>query len=163
MKYAREGGNLVVLDQRPDDWNLILGRSQFAPFPIKLSNDHISAENTPVRILDEDHPLMSKPNKIIEKDFDGWGNGRAVNLPRSWSTEYSSLLESNDPGEAPGQGGLLVARVGEGSYVFTSFNWRSQVLTMNAGAYRMLANLVSLPRTNSRPRRVLGDKPNQRQ
>ncbi|HSO75778.1 MAG TPA: PIG-L family deacetylase [Blastocatellia bacterium] len=163
LKYAREGGNLVVLDQRPDDWNLILGRSQFAPFPIKLSNDRISAENTPVRILDEDHPLMSKPNKIIEKDFDGWGNGRAVNLPRSWSTEYSSLLESNDPGEAPGQGGLLVARVGEGSYVFTSFNWRSQVLTMNAGAYRMLANLVSLPRTNSRPRRVLGDKPNQRQ
>ncbi|HWN99568.1 MAG TPA: PIG-L family deacetylase, partial [Blastocatellia bacterium] len=26
LKYAKEGGNLVVFDQRPDDWNLILNR-----------------------------------------------------------------------------------------------------------------------------------------
>ncbi len=155
LKYAKGGGNLVVLDQRPDDWNLILSRSPFAPYPIKLSNDRIASENTSVRILDEDHPLMSKPNKITEKDFDGWVNERAVNLPRNWSTEYTALLESNDPGEAASQAGLLVARVAQGSYVFTSFNWQSQLLTMNKGAYRMLANLVSLPKTNSRPRRAL--------
>lgn len=163
LKYAKEGGNLVVFDQRPDDWNLILSRSPFAPYQIKLSNDRIASENTPVRILDENHPLMSKPNKITEKDFDGWINERAVNLPKNWSTEYKALLESNDPGEAASQASLLVARVAEGSYVFTSLNWRNQALTMNAGAYRILANLVSLPRTDSRPRRVLGDKPNQRQ
>ncbi|MFY9607260.1 MAG: PIG-L family deacetylase [Blastocatellia bacterium] len=163
LKYAKEGGNLVVFDQRPDDWNLILSRSPFAPYRIKLSNDRIASENAPVRILDGDHPLMSKPNKITEKDFDGWVNERAVNLPRTWSTEYTALLESNDRGEAASQAGLLVAPVGEGSYVFTSFNWHSQVLTMNAGAYRILANLVSLPRTSARPRRVLGDRPNQRQ
>lgn len=163
LKYAKEGGNLVVFDQRPDDWNLILSRSPFAPYPIKLSNDRITSENTPVRILDEDHPLMSKPNKITEKDFDGWVNERAVNLPRNWATEYTALLESNDPGEAASQAGLLVAHVAEGSYVFTSFNWHSQLLTMNTGAYRILANLVSLPRTNSRPRRVRGDQPKHRQ
>jgi LmbE family N-acetylglucosaminyl deacetylase len=163
LKYAKEGGNLVVFHQRPDDWNLILSPSPFAPYPIKLSSDRIVSENAPVRILDEDHPLMSKPNKITEKDFEGWINERAVNLPRTWSTEYKALLESNDPGEAAGQAGLLVARVGEGSYVFTTFNWHSQLITMTTGAYRILANLVSLPRTNSRPRRVLGDKPTQRQ
>jgi GlcNAc-PI de-N-acetylase len=163
LNYAKEGGNLVVLDQRPDDWNLILSRSPFSPYPIKLSNDRIASENAPVRILDEDHPLMSSPNKITEKDFDGWVNERGVNLPRSWSTEYTALLESNDPGEAANQAGLLFGRVGEGTYVLTSFNWQSQVLTMNAGAFRMLANLVSLPRTSARPRRVVGDKPTQRQ
>jgi hypothetical protein len=163
LKYAKEGGNLVVLDQRPDDWNLVLGRSPFAPYPIKLSKNRIAVENAPVRILDGNHPLLSKPNKISEKDFDGWVKERAVNLPRSWSTEYTALLESNDPGEAASQAGLLVARVGEGSYIFTSFNWHSQALAMNTGAYRILANLVSLPRTNGRSRRPLDDKPKERQ
>jgi len=158
LTYAKEGGNLVVFDQRPDDWNLILGRSVFAPYPIKLSRDRIAAENAPVSILEEDHPLLSKPNKITVRDFDGWVGERAVNIPREWSTEYTPLLESNDPGETPSKGGLLVARLGAGSYVLTSFDWRSQLLAMKAGAYRMLANLVSFPKTNTRPRRVRSDK-----
>ena len=159
LKYVKEGGNLVVFDQRPDDWNLITGRSSFAPYSIKLSADRIVSENATVRLLDEDHPLLSKPNKITRKDFDGWVSDQAVNLPREWSAEFTPLLESSDPGEGPSQGGLLVARYGEGSYVFTSFNWRSQFKAMNPGAYRMLANFVSFPKTNSRPRRVRSDKP----
>jgi LmbE family N-acetylglucosaminyl deacetylase len=159
LRYVKEGGNLVVFDQRPDDWNLLLGRSRFAPYPITLSKDRITIQTAPVTILHADHPLMSKPNKITEKDFEGWIGERALNLPRQWSREYAALLESNDPGESPSLGGLLVARFGEGSYVFTSLDWRSQLLAMNAGAYRMFANLVSLPKTNSRPRRVRGERP----
>ncbi|MEK6302575.1 MAG: PIG-L family deacetylase [Acidobacteriota bacterium] len=159
LKYVKEGGNLVVFDQRPDDWNLITSRSPFAPYPIKLSADRVASENAPVRILDEDHPLLSKPNRITGKDFDGWVSDQAVNLPREWSSKFTPLLESSDPGESPSQGGLLVARYGEGSYVFTSFNWRSQLIAMNPGAYRMLANFVSFPKTNSRPRRVRSEKP----
>ncbi|HWN98783.1 MAG TPA: hypothetical protein VNS63_05880, partial [Blastocatellia bacterium] len=136
-----------------------LNRTPFVPYPIKLSKDRIAAENAPVTILDETHPLLSKPNRITEKDFEGWVGDQAVNLPREWSTEYVPLLESNDPGEAASKGGLLVAQVGEGTYVLTSFNWRSQLLSMNAGAYRVLANLVSLRKTSSRPRRVRNDKP----
>jgi hypothetical protein len=159
LSYVKQGGNLVVFDQRPDDWNLILNRSSFAPYPIKLSKNRIATENAPVRILDQDHPLFSKPNKITEKDFDSWRGDRAVNLPREWSSEYAPLVESNDPGDPPSQGGLLVARFGAGTYVFASFDWRSQLLATNGGAYRMLANFVSFPKTNSRPRRVRSDKP----
>lgn len=158
LAYAKEGGNLVVFDQQPDDWNLILSRYVFAPYPIKLSKDRVAAENAPVSVLEADHPLLSKPNKITAKDFDGWVGERAVNLPRDWSTDYTPLLESNDPGDTPGRGGLLVARLGAGSYVLTSFNWRGQLLAMKAGAYRMLANFVSFPKTNTRPRRVRSDK-----
>jgi hypothetical protein len=159
LRYVKEGGNLVVFDQRPDDWNLLLGRTPFAPYPITLSKDRVTIQTAPVTILDENHPLMSKPNKITEKDFEGWIGERALNIPRQWSREYAALLETSEPGESPSQGGLLVARFGEGSYVFTSFAWRSQLQAMNAGAYRMFANLVSLPKTNSRPRRVRGEKP----
>ncbi len=147
LRYVRQGGNLVVLSQRPDDWNLLLSNTQFAPYPIKLSKDRITFEGAPVRILDRNHPLMSRPNTITSKDFDGWLADRAINVPREWSSEYKALLESSDPGEEPNRGGLLVARFGEGTYLFASYEWRRQLLAGNRGAYRVFANLVSLPKS----------------
>jgi LmbE family N-acetylglucosaminyl deacetylase len=146
LRYVRQGGNLVVLGQRPDDWNLALSYTQFAPYTIELSKDRIALETARVNILDADHPLVSQPNKITSKDFEGWVGERAVNVPRKWSSEYKALLESGDPGEEPTKGGLLTARYGEGTYVFTSLAWRRQLQAGNAGAYRLFANLVNFPR-----------------
>jgi LmbE family N-acetylglucosaminyl deacetylase len=147
LRYVRQGGNLVVLGQRPDDWNLVLSQTQFAPFPIKLSRDRIAFESARVKIVAPDHPLMSLPNKISPKDFEGWSVEQAIAVPREWSSEYTPLLESSDPGEEPLRGGLLIARYGEGTYIYTSFAWRRQLRAGNAGAYRVFANLVSLPKT----------------
>ncbi len=149
LRYVRQGGNLVVLSQRPDDWNLVLANTQFAPYPIKLSKDRITIETAAVKITNADHPLMSKPNKITPKDFEGWVVERAVNIPREWSSEYTPLLESSDPGEEPNRGGLLVARYGEGTYVYVSLSMRRQLLAGNAGAYRVFANLVTLPKVKA--------------
>ena len=151
LRYVRQGGNLVVLSQRSDDWNLVLANTQFAPYPIKLSKDRITNETAAVKITNADHPLMSRPNKITAKDFDGWIVERAVNIPREWSNEYTPLLESSDPGEEPNRGGLLVARYGEGTYIYNSLSMRRQLLAGNAGAYRVFANLVSLPKVNKSP------------
>lgn len=146
LRYVKQGGNLVVFNQQPDDWNLILSRAQFMPFPITLSKEQIILETAPVKILDPEHTLMSKPNKITARDFEGWVQERAINLPKEWATEYTPLLESNDPGEEPRQGGLLVAKLGDGSFIYTSYSWRRQLLAMNPGAYRILANLISYPK-----------------
>ncbi len=146
LRYVRQGGNLVVLSQRPDDWNLVLANTQFAPYPLKLSKDRITIETAAVKILDRDHPLMSNPNKITPKDFDGWIVERAVNIPREWSSEYTPLLESSDPGEEPNRGGWLVARYGEGTYIYISLSMRRQLLAGAAGAYRVFANLIGLPK-----------------
>ena len=156
LDFVNRGGTLVVLYQQPDDLNLLLVRSQFAPFPIKLSKDRISIETAPVKILEPEHAILSKPNKITAKDFEGWVRDRAIYLPVEWSTEYTALLESSDPGEEPHKGGLLVARHGAGMFVYTTFDWRTQALAMNAGAYRMLANIISLskilkPETETKP------------
>jgi hypothetical protein len=147
----RQGGNLVVLAQRPNDRSVTLASSQFAPYPIELSSDRITVENASVKILDPDHPLISKLNRISLKDFEGWVGERAVTLPRDWSKEYTALLESGDPGTPPIRGGLLTARYGEGTYNYVSFSFRRQLMVGNAGAYRIFANLVSLPRT-TKPR-----------
>jgi LmbE family N-acetylglucosaminyl deacetylase len=147
LDYVNRGGTLVVLYQQPDDWNLLVARGQFAPFPIKLSKDRITIETAPVKILEPEHPLLTKPNQITVKDFEGWARDRAIYVPGEWATEYTALLESGDPGEEPRKGGLLVARHGAGMFIYTTFDWRTQALAMNTGAYRMLANIVSLSKT----------------
>ena len=91
---------------------------------------------------------MTKPNRITAQDFEGWVVERAVYVPREWATEYTALLESGDAGEEARRGGLLVARYGEGTFIYTTYNWHRQLLAANAGAYKMLANMVSLPKVS---------------
>ncbi|HEX5734589.1 MAG TPA: PIG-L family deacetylase [Blastocatellia bacterium] len=145
LDYVKRGGTLIVLYQRPDDWNLLLG--QFAPFPIKLSKERVTLENYPVKILEPEHALLNKPNKITEKDFEGWILDRAIYVPGAWTADYSALLETGDPGEDPHRGALLVASHGEGMFVYSTLDLRTQAIAMNTGAYRLLANIVSLPIT----------------
>jgi LmbE family N-acetylglucosaminyl deacetylase len=147
LDYVNRGGTLVLLYQQPDDWNLLLAGGRFAPFPLKLSTDRVTIENWPVKILEPEHLLLTKPNRITEKDFEGWVRDRAIFVPREWATEYTALLEAGDPGEEPRKGGLLVARHGEGMFLYTTYDWGTQALAMNAGAYRMLANIISLPQS----------------
>lgn len=154
LRYVRQGGNLVVLGQRPDDWNLLISNTQFSPFPLKLSRDRITSETATVKIFDSEYPLMQRPNKIASADFEGWSVERAANVPREWSREYTPLLEASDPGEEPNRGSLLLARYGEGSYIYTSLSWRRQLLNGNRGAYRVFANLVSLPKTFTKPLKI---------
>ena len=45
---------------------------------------------------------------------------------------------------------LLLADVGEGTYLYSSLVWYRQLEALNPGAWRMFANLVSLPLTDGR-------------
>jgi hypothetical protein len=99
-------------------------------------------------MIDPYHSLLFKPNKITQKDFEGWLLERADNIPREWSSDYTPLLELNDPGEDLKRGTMLVAKYGEGTYVYTTLSWRRQLVAGVPGPYRMFANLLSLPKVN---------------
>jgi hypothetical protein len=62
----------------------------------------------------------------------------------SWDPEFTPLLEMADPGEEPKRGGLLVARVGAGFYVYTGLAFFRQFPEGVPGPYRLFANLLSL-------------------
>jgi hypothetical protein len=62
----------------------------------------------------------------------------------NWGGPLRPLLAMNDPGEAPLRGSLLVAPLGEGTYVYTALALFRQLPEGVPGAYRLLANLVSL-------------------
>lgn len=140
MEYVRLGGALVV----QYNTNGRLETDNFAPFPISLSRDRVTDENAEVRILRPDHPLLNTPNKLTEKDFAGWVQERGLYFPDKWDSNYEVLLSMNDPGETPKDGGLLIAKYGEGYYMYTGLSFFRQLPEGVPGAYKLFANLVSV-------------------
>jgi hypothetical protein len=50
----------------------------------------------------------------------------------------------NDKGETPKDGSVLVAKYGNGYYIYTSISFFRELPEGVAGAYKLFANLVSL-------------------
>ena len=63
--------------------------------------------------------------------------------------KYTGLLESHDPGEAENNGGLVIADVGKGKYVYSSYSMFRQLPAGVPGAYRLFANILSFPKTKN--------------
>jgi hypothetical protein len=141
LKFAEDGGTVVVFYHRVGEWN-----PQLAPFPISVGNDRVTEEDAPVTFLQPKHPLLNFPNKITQKDFANWIQERGLYFPSSWDPSYTAVLATNDTGEPPLKGGLLVAPYGKGNYIYTSFVWYRQLRAGHPGGYRFFANLISYGR-----------------
>ena len=94
-----------------------------------------------------DHIALSTPNKITAKDFDGWVQERGLYFPNQWDPKFDALLATNDPGEEMTEGSLLVAKYGEGNYVYTGLSFFRELPEGVPGAYKLFANLVSMSKT----------------
>jgi LmbE family N-acetylglucosaminyl deacetylase len=138
--YVKNGGVAIAQYNTTAD----LKTKDMAPYPLEISRDRVTDENAEVRILAPDHPLMTKPNKITSKDFDGWVQERGLYFPDKWDPAWAPILSCNDPKEKPLDGGLLVAKSGKGSFIYTSYSWFRQLPAGVPGAYRLFANMVSL-------------------
>ncbi len=139
LAYARRGG--VVIYQ----YNTTPGpKPEQLPFPLKVSRDRVTDENAPVRFLVPDHPVLNSPNKITAADFAGWVQERGLYFADEWDPAWQPILSSNDPGEKPLDGGLLIARVEKGWFVYTGYSWFRELPAGVPGAYRIFANMISL-------------------
>jgi hypothetical protein len=142
LDYVTNGGRLVVQYQTPDE--ALSGR--LGPFPFTISRDRVTVEEAPMRLLKPQHVLLNTPNKIGNDDWDGWVQERGLSYANPWDPKYETVLSANDPGETPKDGGLLVAKVGKGVYIYTGLAWFRQLPAGVPGAYRLFANLVSVSR-----------------
>ena len=138
--YVKAGGVAVA------QYNTLaeLKTDQLAPYPLEISRDRVTDENAEVRILAPDHSLMTTPNKITSKDFEGWVQERGLYFPKKWDPAWTAILSSNDSKEKPLDGGLLVAKSGKGFFIYTSYSWFRQLPAGVPGAYRLVANMLSL-------------------
>ncbi len=146
LEFAARGGTLGVFYQKTAEWNR-RGEDDpgLAPFPLRVTRARVVDEAAPVRLLAPAHPLLASPNRLGAEDFAGWVHERGLYFPdASYDGRYVELLACADAGEEPRRGGLLVARTGAGWYVYTGYAWYRQWRAGVPGAYRFLANLVSL-------------------
>ncbi len=148
LDWVASGGRLVVQYQTPD--NALNDR--LGPFPFIVSRDRVTVEEAPVRFLKPDHALLTTPNRITASDFDGWVQERGLWFANPWDPRYETVLSCNDPGEPARDGGLLVARHGSGTFIFTGYAFFRQLPAGVPGAWRLFANLVSTaPSNGTRP------------
>jgi len=144
---VKEGGNLVI----QYNTNRRLKVDNLAPYDLKLSRDRVTDENAEVKILDPNHPILNFPNKITTEDFEGWEQERGLYFPNEWADEFTPLLASNDKGETSKEGALLVAKYGDGNYIYTGLSFFREFPAGVSGAYRLFANLLSAGKENNTP------------
>jgi len=170
LDYARGGGLLLVQYQQYEFF-----RGDFAPFPMQVggqplsaflsrtstspppadnrpnSHDRVADELAPVRIVDPASPVARAPNALGPADWDGWVQERGLYFARAWAPEYRPVLEMHDPGEPPLEGGLLVAPLGRGTYVYTGISFYRELPAGVPGAFRLFLNLLALRPAAAQP------------
>ena len=143
LDYVKGGGNLIVLYNTPE-----FVPAKLAPYPADLPPDaeEVSEEDSPVEILAPDEPVLHQPNEITLADFQGWVEQRGSKFFASWDAAYTALIATHDKGQDPQKGGWLTARYGKGHYTYFAYALHRQLPYGVPGAYRLLANLLSLGR-----------------
>jgi LmbE family N-acetylglucosaminyl deacetylase len=150
LDYVQNGGTLLVLYERDFAWAKLLP----APFRAEMAASavRVTDQNSPVRLLVPDSPLLNSPNKITLDDFKGWEQERGLYFWSTWDPRYQAVLGLRDPGEGEATGGLVYARDGKGVYIYTGLSFFRELPDGVPGAYRLFVNLLSQT-LHSPPRR----------
>lgn len=140
LDFVKSGKTMIVQYNTPDD----AIPADISPYPLKISRDRVTEENAEVRFLAPNHPILNYPNKITAKDFEGWTQEQGLYYPNEFDKAFTPILSSNDKGESPTNGALLVAPYGKGYYIYTGLSLFRELPEGVPGAYRLLSNMISL-------------------
>jgi LmbE family N-acetylglucosaminyl deacetylase len=142
-EWVERGGHLLTLYHRPGDgWDpdgtpprrLVIGSPSL--------RWRVTDPNAAVDVLEPGHPLLVRPNLIGPADWAGWDKERGLYFAAEWDPAYRPLLAMHDHNEAPLNGSLLSARIGQGRHTHVSLVLHHQLDKLIPGAFRLLANLL---------------------
>jgi LmbE family N-acetylglucosaminyl deacetylase len=141
LDYVKDGGNLIVLYNTQE-----FVPTTYAPYPAQLPQraEEVSEEDSPVEILAASDRVFNAPNRITKADFDGWMEQRGSKFFTEWDAAYTPMISTHDQGQEPQKGGWVTATYGKGHYTYFAYAFHRQLPYGVAGAYRLLANLLSL-------------------
>lgn len=140
FEWVKSGKTMIVQYNTTDD----LVTPNIAPFSLKISRDRVTQENANVTFLEPNHLILNVPNKITIQDFKGWKQEQGLYYPKEFDTAFTPILSSNDDGETSKNGALLVAKYGNGNYIYTGLSFFRELPEGVSGAYRLLANMISI-------------------
>ncbi|MFJ7471020.1 NEW3 domain-containing protein [Peribacillus frigoritolerans] len=144
LEYVENGGHLVVQYHKPGDgWDAL----KTAPYPLALGNPSIrwrvTDEKATVNVSKPESELFTYPNKITSDDWSNWVQERGLYFPMEWDERYETFISMADPNEEPFDGGILMAKYGNGTYLYTNLVLYRQIQGQVPGGYRIMTNLIS--------------------
>lgn len=141
LQYVHKGGHLIVQYQTQE-----FDEVPYGPYPYQVTPraEEVSEEAAKMTILEPAHPVFTARNLIAAADFEGWVEERGSKWMASWDPRYTALLESHDREQAPQKGGMLIAQYGKGYWTYAAWAFYRQLPAGVPGAYRLMANLLSL-------------------
>jgi hypothetical protein len=142
-RFVEDGGHLVTLYHRPTDgWD----PDHTPPSRLAIGSPslrwRVTDPSAPVTVLKPDHPLLTYPNRIEAKDWQGWDKERGLYFAAEYDPAYEELLALNDPEEKPLKGSLISACIGRGRHTHVALVLHHQLDKLVPGAFRLLANLI---------------------
>jgi hypothetical protein len=142
LDYVKNGGVMIV------QYNTQEYDHNFGPYPYVMGPfaEEVTDEASKMDILDPKNPVFLWPNPITPRDFEGWVEERGSKFLKSWDPHYDALLSTQDEGQEPQKGGLLYTRYGKGVYIYNAYAFYRQLPEGVPGAFRIFANMVSLPK-----------------
>jgi hypothetical protein len=147
LDYISRGGTVIVQYNKTE-----FNQAEYGPYPAKVSNNRVSDELVPVKILAPADPVFNFPNKIGPSAWAGWVQERGLYFLGDKDPKYADLVSMTDSfKDNPGEklGALVEAKYGRGTWIYLGLGLWRQLPAGTGGAYELLANLISLPRAKA--------------
>ncbi|TJZ62102.1 PIG-L family deacetylase [Sphingobacterium olei] len=138
LDYTKNGGTVLI----QYNVNSRLQTSNLGPYPFNITRNRVTEENAQVH-FDKNDPALNFPNRLTDADFEGWIQERGLYFADNIDKNYRTPLVMNDKNEVPNKGSLLIAKYGEGKFVYTSVSFFRQLPAGVPGAYRLFVNLLT--------------------
>lgn len=142
-RYVEHGGNMIVQYLKSNQ----VGQKKIVAGPYAFTIDagtRVTEEDAMVEFLLPQHPVLSYPNKITAKDFEGWVQERSTYQAVKVDEHFEMPLGMNDKADKQTNGSLAIAKYGKGNFVYASLVFFREMPAGVPGAYRLMANLIGL-------------------
>ena len=142
LDYVRNGGTLIVQYNRTD-----FNEAQYGPYPAKVGSGRVTDETARVDVLAPADPVFTFPNKLGAETWANWVQERGLSFLGEKDPRYVDLVQFQDPFPANSgmqRGALVEAAYGKGRWIYVGLGLWRQLPAGVDGAYRLLANLVSV-------------------
>jgi hypothetical protein len=144
IDYAKAGGTVIVQYNKFE-----FNDAQYGPYPAKVGRERVTDENAEMKLVDPAHPVFNSPNKIGRADWANWVQERGLYFldAAGRDPQYKDLIEFTEPfpyNQGTKVGALVEAKVGQGRWLYVGLGLWRQLPAGTDGAYRLMANLLSL-------------------
>lgn len=145
LDYAKAGGTVIVQYNKFE-----FNDAQYGPYPARVGRERVTDENAEMKLLAPQHPVFNSPNVIGRADWAGWVQERGLYFldEAGRDPQYQDLIEFTEPfanNQGAKRGALVEATVGQGRWIYVGLGLWRQLPAGTDGAFRLLANLISLP------------------